>query len=60
MKGVDPVTPDKPLAQAEFIKKLRDDLEMGIGSRSVHAMIAQGMPVIRTKNGEIPQNRFEE
>ena len=33
---------------------------MGIGSRSVHAMIAQGMPVIRTKNGEILQNRFEE
>lgn len=41
------MNPDKPMTQAEFIQRLKDDLEMHVGSRSVHAMVSQGMPVIR-------------
>jgi len=41
------LTPDKPLTQAEFIQRLKEDLEMHIGTSTVHNMIANEMPVIR-------------
>lgn len=41
-----PMNPDKPLTQQEFIQRLKDDLETAIGTARVHAMVAQGMPVV--------------